>query len=930
MAQYLSFAVIGLAFGCLYAAIGMGVVITYHGAGVINFATGAIAMWGTYIYAELRETGDLVLPVAIIPHRFSLADHVGFVPAFLIGVLVCAVLGLVSHLLVFKPLRAAPVLAKVVASVGILLFLQALVALQFGTASKAIAPIFGRRMLSVGGTQFPIDRIWLAICAIGVAIVLAAYFRWARFGLATSAAAENERATALAGYSPQLLAASTWILSSVVAGGLGILVSPATPLTSGTYALAVIPALAAALIGRLRSIGITAAAGLALGAFQSVVTFQTSKPWWPRWAITGLSDAVPFVLIIIGLFIWGDRLPTRGAVQIPRLPSVPRHAPRAVVVVLATAVGAAAILITAGGYRFGVITSMAMTVIMLSFVILTGFIGQISLAQSAIAGVGGYTLSKLTMDLGVPFPLSVLASSLVAAMFGVVIGIPALRVRGANLAVVTMAAAIALERFVFRNPELTKPAGNPIKKPTLFGLNLAIQSGRNVARWQFGLAVLIVLVIAALAVGNLARSASGRRFLAIRSNERAAAAAGVDVAANKLVAFAMSSFLAGLGGSLIGYSRGQLSADSFTAAAGLGFLAFAYLGGITSVKGAIVGGTLVPLGVGFVLLDRLLDLGNSYGVFGGLSLILTAVMNQEGIAGATRKARRTPQTSTPDALDKRSTLVLAPTQGASAMQKTGSTLGTPARAETSEVAMRASGIGVRYGGVVANDDITLEVRAGQIVGLIGPNGAGKTTFIDAVSGFTPFVGSLQLAGQDIAKLSPHSRTRAGLSRTWQSIELFSDLTVVENLQVTNDRLTARSVMWDVIAPSRGTTVDVTWPLDLLGLADQARADPSTLSYGKQKLVGVSRALANNPRVLLLDEPAAGLDTEESRALGRRLSAIAERGIAVLLVDHDMGLVLDVCDYVYVLDFGRIIAQGRPAEVRANPTVIDAYLGTGAR
>jgi ABC-type branched-subunit amino acid transport system ATPase component/branched-subunit amino acid ABC-type transport system permease component len=918
MAQYLSFAIIGLAFGCLYAAIGMGVVVTYRGAGVINFATGAIAMWGAYVYAELREKGDLVLPVAVIPHRISLGDHAGFLPSFALGVLTCAVLGLLAHVLVFRPLRAAPVLAKVVASVGILLFLQALAALQFGSASRILSPIFGRQTFDIGGTEFPRDRIWLAVCAIGVAIVLAAYFRWARYGLATSAAAENERATALAGYSPQLLAGSTWILASVVAGGLGILVSPVTPLTPGTYSLAVIPALAAALIGRLRSIPITAAAGLCLGAFQSVVTFQTGKPWWPKWAITGLSDAVPFILIIVGLFLWGDRLPTRGELQAPRLPAVPRHVPRASMVALATAVGAVAILATSGGYRFGVITSMVMTVIMLSFVVLTGFVGQISLAQAAIAGVGGFVLSKITVDFGVPFPLSLVMSSLVAAAFGVIIGIPALRVRGANLAVVTLAAAVALERFVFRNPELTRPAGNPIRKPVFFGLNLAIQSGRNVARWQFGLAVLVFVVLAALAVGNLARSASGRRFLAIRSNERAAAAAGVDVAANKLVAFAMSSFLAGLGGSLIGYSRGQLSAESFTAVVGLGFLAFAYLGGITSVKGAIVAGTLAPLGIGFVVLDRWLSLGNSYGVIAGLSLIVTALINQEGIAGATRKSRRSRGTPASVAVTEGDVSEATPT----------ASRGSTGRTETSDVALRANGVSVRYGGVIANDDVSLEVRAGQIVGLIGPNGAGKTTFIDAVSGFTPFAGSLHLAGQDIGALSPHVRARAGLSRTWQSIELFSDLTVAENLRVTTDRLTARSVMWDVVAPSKGRVADVTWPLDLLGLADQAGTDPTTLPYGKQKLVGVSRALANNPRVLLLDEPAAGLDSDESQALGCRLSAIAERGIAVLLVDHDMGLVLDVCDFVYVLDFGRVIAQGRPSEIRANPVVIEAYLGTG--
>jgi ABC-type branched-subunit amino acid transport system ATPase component len=488
-----------------------------------------------------------------------------------------------------------------------------------------------------------------------------------------------------------------------------------------------------------------------------------------------------------------------------------------------------------------------------------------------------------------------------------------------------LSAAIALERFVFRNPEFTTASGNLIRKPVLFGLDLGIRKGQNVARWQFGITVLVVLVITSLAVGNLARSASGRRFLAIRSNERAAAAAGIDIARNKLLAFAMSSFLAGLGGSLIGYSRGQLSPESFTAAIGLAFLAFAYLGGITSVKGAITAGSLAPLGFGFVVMDRLLDLGNSYGVIGGLSLILTAIINQEGIAGATRKKKR----RRGNAAEQHSE-----TTGVTASNAVPSGVTAPVRSvftprpATDEVALRAANIGVRYGGVVANDDISLQVRSGQVVGLIGPNGAGKTTFIDAVSGFTPFAGSLYLAGQDISPLSPHARAKAGLSRTWQSIELFSDLTVAENLRVTSDRLTARSVLLDIVAPGRANQTDVAWPLSMLGLTDEGGLDPTTLPYGRQKLVGVSRALASNPRVLLLDEPAAGLDTDESQALGRRLTAIAQSGIAVLLVDHDMGLVLDVCDYVYVLDFGRLIAQGEPAEIRANQAVVEAYLGTG--
>ena len=299
-------------------------------------------------------------------------------------------------------------------------------------------------------------------------------------------------------------------------------------------------------------------------------------------------------------------------------------------------IGAAAILLTSGTYRFGVITTMIASIIMLSLVVLTGFVGQISLAQASLAGIAGFALSKLTTDTGVPFPLSLALSSSVAALFGVVIGIPALRIRGAQLAVVTLAGGVALEKFVFRNPAFTSSSGNPIAKPILLGLDVSIRSGRNVARWQFGFVVLAVLLAVALVVSNLAVSATGRRMLAVRSNERAAAAAGIDVAQTKLVAFGIASFIAGLGGSLIGYSRGQLSADSFTALVGLTLLAFAYLGGISSVAGALVAGMLAPLGIGYVILDRLFDMGNSYGVFAGFTLILTAILNQDGIVGAMR------------------------------------------------------------------------------------------------------------------------------------------------------------------------------------------------------------------------------------------------------------------------------------------------------
>ena len=938
MEQYLLFAVVGLGFGSIYAAVSMGVVITYRGTGVINFATGAMAMWGAYVYDELVRSGDLVFPVSVVPHSVSLGEDgsLPFALSFVLALASCSVIGLLVHFAVFRPLRRAPVLARVVASVGVLLTIQALIVLQFTSTPRNVPPILPNEPVSMAGVSFSRDRLWLTAVVVLITVALWAWFRFTRLGLAIRASAENERAVGLARYSPQLLAGTTWVLSSTVVGAVIILSSPTVILNPLTYVLAIVPALAAALIGRLSSIGITVGAALALGVMQSIVVFQASKTWWPDWAVSGLGDAVPFVVIVLALFFVGDALPSRGAVESDPLPEVFRPKMRPQVVVVMVLAAGAAVVLTSGSYRFGIITSMIITIITLSLVVLTGLVGQISLAQAGIAGTAGFALSKLGDAAGIPFPISPLLAALVATAFGVLVGIPALRIRGAQLAVVTLAGAVALEKFIFRNPSFTEVAGNPISDPTLFGLNMGVREGRTIARVEFGILVLILMAICAVLVGNLARSATGRRFLAVRSNERAGASIGISIANTKLLAFGIASFMAGLGGSFIGYSRGQLSADSFTVLVGLSFMAFAYLGGITSVSGAVIGGTFAPLGIGFVVLDRNLELGTAYGLLAGIGLVLTAIFNPEGIAGANRKnfeklkaglaaraAAKVADANDPDPAAP------APLH---AVEPSGSVPEPPLRDRPSfddaPVVLAVDELTVRYGGLKAVDEVSLRVREGEIVGLIGPNGAGKTTMIDALTGFVPSEGRIVFDSRELTSELPYQRARMGLSRTWQSLELFGDLSVRENAQVAQERASIRSVLADFVNPARPVDLErVDAALDLVGLTGDADARPGDLPLGRQKLVGVARALASSPRVMLADEPAAGLDTAESRTLGREIVDIAEGGVSILLVDHDMGLVLEVCDYIYVLDFGQIIAQGTPADIRANEAVIDAYLGS---
>jgi branched-chain amino acid transport system ATP-binding protein len=243
--------------------------------------------------------------------------------------------------------------------------------------------------------------------------------------------------------------------------------------------------------------------------------------------------------------------------------------------------------------------------------------------------------------------------------------------------------------------------------------------------------------------------------------------------------------------------------------------------------------------------------------------------------------------------------------------------------------LRTTGVSVSFGGVRAVVGVDLEVGEGQLVGLIGPNGAGKTTFIDAITGFVRSSGSIELDGKPLAGLPPHARSRLGLARTWQSIDLFDDLSVRENLRVAGHQPSLWRMLRESVSAPGGEDADTGPVLDLLGLGPVADELPGELSQGQRKLVGIARALVSRPRLVCLDEPAAGLDTSESAELGRRLRRLADDGQTMLLVDHDMGLVLGICDEVVVLEFGRVIARGEPDLVRRDERVIAAYLGSAA-
>ncbi|MGE5286628.1 MAG: ABC transporter permease subunit [Micromonosporaceae bacterium] len=917
MQQILLFILLGLGSGALIAAIALGVVVTYRGSGIINLATGGVAMLAGYAFWSLR-TDVLGVQLATAP---ALAISLAFV----------LVVGVLIEFVAFRPLRTAAPLAKVVSSLGVLLVAQAAMLLAFGTTQKPEPTVLPQGTVALLGAVIPVNRFILAGLVIVLAAGLGALYRWTRFGLATRAVSENEVAAMLGGLSPNTVSMANTLIASLIAGGIGILAASITQLDSSTLPLQIVPALAAALLANFTSFGIACAAGIGIGVLNSLIDYASGLSWFPTsggTALPGVQELLAFLIIILAMFLRGARLPGRGELVERRLPAAPRARRLAVTALPLAAVCAVALVVLPFDFREALVNSLIGALMALSLVVITGFVGQISVVQLALAGVAGFTISHLAVNAGIRFPLAPLLGAAAAVLLGLLTGVSALRVRGVSLAVVTLAAAVAITNFGFINTTWGGgQTGSPVPEPRLFGLDLGPRApfrglDGNLPSPVFGWVVLIATLALCLLVGILRRGTLGQRMLAVRSNERAAAAAAINPRTVKLVAFGISAFIAGVAGALYAYNFGSVSADRFNAVTALSLIAFAYAGGITLISGAVFAGLISTQALLPYALDKWFGInGNWFLLFGGAVLILTLIQNPEGVAGAFYKRthkrqpinppRPAPEIREHPGMDVRERPVPPPTRAD--------------RAGLHSV-LRVSGLSVAFGGVRALNDVTLEVGDGELVGLIGPNGAGKTTLVDAVTGFVNASGRIELDGRDIGPLPPYERARRGLARTWQSTDLFDDLSVRENLTVASSRPTATAVTERPAGQRPERRRDVEETLEVVGMAWAANAMPDQLSEGQRKLVGVARALAGSPLLLCLDEPAAGLDIQESEELGQCLRALADRGQSTLLIDHDMGLVLSICDRVVVLEFGRVIADDAPEAVRRDPRVVAAYLG----
>jgi sulfate-transporting ATPase len=886
MTEPLQFALLGLGIGAIYALLAQGIVLIYRGSGVLNLAHGGFAMVGAYLFHELHALHGM-----------------GSAPAGLVTIAVVALLGVVTDQLLLRRLRRSSPLTRLIAMLGVLLVLQSIATLRYGAQVTIVPPLWDRHAIEIAGATITSDRLVILGIVVTLTVVLTLVVRYTRAGWVMSAVSENERAAAALGWSPNLVSATTWGVGAALAGVAGILIAPITQLSVTTMTLLVIAALAAALIGGFSSFALTLLGGLFLGIAESEVGRYVHQ--------TGASRALPFLIIVLALILRGTSLPIRGHAN-DHLPSLGIGRIDLRAALPAVAAGVALLLLLSSPMWLSALTvNFAVAIIVLSIVVLTGYAGQLSLAQYALAGIGALICARLVAALDWPFELALVAGTLGAAAVGALFALPALRTRGVNLAVVTLGLGVATQELVFNNPDYTGGAdGTPVGVQRLFGIDVDALAHPN----RYALMVFAAFVLCAFAVANVRRSRTGRGLIAVRGNERAGAALGISVLGAKLQAFVLAGALAGLGGILLAFQSRTINFLRFDPLTSINAVAEAVIGGLGYVVGAVVGATIAPGSTVSAVDHEVLSSVDRYiPLASGVLLLVTVVAMPDGLVAQQlqdlrrlrERLRRRPAPTPPDVV-----------------------LATEPPTPVAPRRLRVEGLTVRYGGVTAVDGVSLDVGPGEVVGLIGPNGAGKTSLMDAVTGFAPYEGTLRLGDEQIDGWPAHRRATAGLVRSFQSLELFEDMTVLENLHTASDDWSGWALPRDLVAPTAGSLPPIARAaIHEFGLADCLHRRPADLSYGQRRLVAVVRAIAMAPSVLLLDEPVSGLDEHESAECAALIRRIArDWGIGVFVIEHDMAFVMGICDRIVVIDFGRPIATGTPQQIRDDPAAIAAYLG----
>lgn len=910
--------ILGLITGLTYAVLGMGIALVYRTSRVLNFAQG-----------EMGALPALMIPILVLNRHWNywVTLAMTLAGAVLVGGL--------SEFLIIRRLRNASRLTVLVATIALAQVLYIIGVLIPKGSSNLIGqsyPTAFSTSVTIGSLVLGPGQLMILIVVPVVMVALTLFLRRSRLGRASRAAAENAEAAQLAGVPTNRISLAMWALTGLLAGISAILIGPTEPISVGVALgpTLLVRALGAAMLGGLTRLPMVFLGGIGIGVVEALVTWN-----YPN---SDATDLVIFGIILVSLLVqrrlgqqargmeessWALARNLRPLPpELASHPRVRRARPVVFMVLLAIAVVLPLPLQTAQQFFLGEIAVFA--IMGLSLVVLSGYAGQVSLGQLAFVGVGAAVGGRL-LQLGLPAPAAALVATVIGGVVALIIGLPALRIRGLFLAVTTLAFSVAVAGWMFTQHWLVKETGfvNTLRIPPQRLGPIDLQN-QKVYYW-FCLAILVVL---GAAVARLRSSRLGRSMIAVRDNEASAASLSISPGRTKLAAFVMSGLIASLAGYIYGGLLVDFSYDpssTFGAQASLNLVVMTVLGGVTTVTGAILGAAWVVglpelfgqnvgiLSSGFGLIAILLVLP------GGLaSLVFT--LRDRGAAWLAGRSAGVPATTAP-----------APRMGeggpSPAPRKP-----TPAPPPGDDVPLRADGVRVSYGGLVALDDVSIYAHRAEIVGIMGTNGAGKTTLFDVLSGrVRPVDGAVHLHGRDITRQPSHRRARLGLGRTFQQARLFDDLTVLDAVQIAVDG-GGRSGGGnghhdDLTGKVRGSRDSASATLHMVGLHEYRHRYAGELSTGTRRLVELACVTALGAEVLLLDEPTAGFtpaEVEEFVAVLRNLRDTT--GATLVVIDHDVPMMSDLVERLYVLEAGRVIAEGSSAILKDDQRVVAAYLG----